>query len=132
VVPLLVHQSQSAHVDRWWSEDPAAALWVLTPTEITSALWRLVRDGKLPELEALRADTRAQDLAAGSYAVVDVEHVQAHARRLLRLHPLRVGDALQLGAALVWAADRPEGKILHSFDERLVLAARREGFVVPG
>ncbi|HEV8612057.1 MAG TPA: type II toxin-antitoxin system VapC family toxin [Gemmatimonadales bacterium] len=131
MVPLLVHQSASPVVDSWFAGDPAIVLWTLTPVEITSALWRLVREGGLPEVEALRADTRAQELAAASYAVMELETVQALARRLLRTHSLRAADALQLGASLFWANGRPQGKTLHTLDERLALAARREGFEVP-
>jgi len=61
-----------------------------------------------------------------------VERVKASARRLLRLHPLRAADALQLGAALAWADGAPEGLIVHTFDRRLAAAAEREGFrVIP-
>ena len=59
--------------------------------------------------------------------------MKALAVRLLRVHPLRGADALQLGAALVWADGAPSGLVLHTLDRRLALAAEREGFrVVPG
>jgi hypothetical protein len=57
--------------------------------------------------------------------------VKGLARRLLRVHALRAADALQLGAALVWAGGRPQGKVLLTLDERLALIAKREGFEVP-
>lgn len=47
------------------------------------------------------------------------------------MHPLRTADALQLGASLLWAGSRPQENTLHTLDERLALAARREGFDVP-
>jgi predicted nucleic acid-binding protein len=131
VVPLLVHQQTSARTDRWLADDPALSLWTLTPVEITSALWRLVRDGTLQEADAQLGESRALELAAASYTIADIEAVKALARRLLRVHTLRAADALQLGAALVWASGQPQGKTLHTLDERLALAARREGFVVP-
>jgi hypothetical protein len=40
-------------------------------------------------------------------------------------------DALQLGAALLWAEGHPEGRTLYTLDARLRGAAEREGFVVP-
>lgn len=131
VVPLLVRQAPSARADRWFAADQRIALWTLTPVEITSALWRLVRDGGLAEDEAHAADLRAQELAAASHTVADVERVKGIARRVLRVHVLRAADALQLAASLVWAAGAPHGKTLHTLDERLALAARREGFDVP-
>lgn len=81
--------------------------------------------------DAYRADTRVQEISAASYAVVDVDLVQSQARRLLRVHPLRASDAFQLGAALVWAGNQPAGKLMHTLDERLAFASRREGFEVP-
>ena len=131
VVPLLVKQQGSARVDRWFKDDPAVVLWTLSPVEITSALWKLVRAGALSEADAHVGDVRAGELASASYAIVDVEAVKILARRLLRVHMLRAADALQLGAALSWASGRPQGKILLTLDERLALAARREGFDVP-
>jgi len=56
--------------------------------------------------------------------------VKQNAARLLRAHPLRAADALQLGAALLWANGKPAHKILHTFDQRLAEAGTREGFRV--
>ena len=46
--------------------------------------------------------------------------------RLLRVHPLRAHDALQLAAALTWAGSPPSGEIV-AFDHTLREAARLEG-----
>ncbi len=106
-------------------------MWTLTPIEVTSALWRLVREGILAEDDARRADHRAAELAAASHLVVDVESVKSLGQRMIRVHALRAADALQLAAGLFWSGGRPESKVLHTFDDRLALAARREGFDVP-
>ena len=131
VVPLLIRQEASSRVDRWWADDARVALWTLTPVEITSAVWRRVREGAMTESDARAAETRAQELADASYTVTDIEGVKTLARRLLRVHPLRAADALQLGAALVWAGGQPAGKTLLTLDDRLAGSARREGFDVP-
>jgi uncharacterized protein len=131
VVPLVIHQAAAARADRWFAADPSLVLWRLTPVEITSALWRLARDGSLSEDDARTAEARADELAAASRMVADTERVEALARRLLRVHALRAADALQLAAALVWVSGRPQGQMLHTLDTRLALAARREGFDVP-
>ena len=131
VVPLVVRQSVSASVDRWFAEDPDVVIWTLTTIEITSALWRLRREEALDEAEVRAAELRTGELASGSFIVADVDSVKPLAVRLLRVHALRAADALQLGAALVWSGGRPHGKTLHTLDERLALAARREGFSVP-
>jgi len=72
------------------------------------------------------------ELVRSSHAIVDIEGVKSQARRLLRVHALRAADAMQLGAAWEWASGRPAGRVLHTLDGRLGLAARREGFrVIP-
>jgi hypothetical protein len=130
LAPLLVRQGVSAEVDRWLSEDGDVVTWTLTPVELVSALRRLVRDGELGEREARRAEDLAGTVLERTHVVVDVERVKAVAIRLLRVHGLRAADALQLGAALVWADGEPAGLVLHTFDRRLATAAQREGFEV--
>lgn len=130
VVPLVVTQATSAQADEWLSEDGEVVLWTLTPTEVVSALRRLVREGAVAEEVAEDAEARSEELAAASHLVVDVETVKAQARRLLRLHALRAADALQLAAAIEWAGGHPAQRLLHTFDERLGRAAVREGFAV--
>ena len=132
VVPLIVAQAASPQADGWLSEDPELALWTLTSVELASAIRRLVREGVLGEREANTAEARADELIRASHVIFNVETVQAQARRLLRLHPLRAADAMQLGAALEWAGGRPAGRFLHTLDAQLAVAATREGFhVVP-
>jgi hypothetical protein len=58
--------------------------------------------------------------------------VRRSAERLLRTHPLRTAESLQLAAALVAADHDPATLTVVSVDERLNAAARREGFVVLG
>jgi hypothetical protein len=50
--------------------------------------------------------------------------------RLLRVHPLRAADAIQLAAATVAAEERPSTLGLVTLDARLGVAAEREGFLV--
>jgi predicted nucleic acid-binding protein len=52
------------------------------------------------------------------------------ATRLLRVHPLRAADALQLAAAIIAAEDDPRSLPFVTLDDRLALAAEREGFPV--
>ena len=58
------------------------------------------------------------------------ERVRRAAARLLRVHPLRAADALQLAAAIVGSEDRPETLPFVTLDDRLADAATREGFRV--
>lgn len=50
------------------------------------------------------------------------------AHRLLRVHPLRAADALQLAAATIAAERRPPTLTFVTLDDRLRAAADREGF----
>ena len=132
LVPLLVGQSDSPKADRWLAEDGEVAIWTLTAVEIVSALMRLVREGAIDDRSAHTTEARVDELLGSCHAIVDVDAVKSHARRLLRLHPLRAADAMQLGAALEWATGRPTNRVLHTLDARLAVAARREGFrVIP-
>ena len=132
LVPLIIQQPDSRQTDAWFADDGQVAIWTLSVVEITSALWRLVREGRLGESAARDAESRAAELAAASHTVVDVNAARALAQRVLRVHPLRAADALQLAAALLWAGGQPHLRVLHTLDDRLAAAARREGFDVPG
>ncbi len=131
VVPLLIQQERSSRAAAWVSGDDAMVMWTLTPVEVVSALRRLVREGALSEDAARVAEVRLGEMLARSHIVIDVEAVKSLAARLLRLHPLRAFDALQLGAALHWTEGNPQGRTLHTLDNRLAQAAEREGFLVP-
>lgn len=106
-------------------------LWTLTAVEVASAFRRLVRDQALEESDARLAERRLDQLVRTCHLVIDVPGVKEIATRLLRFHSLRAFDALQLGAALLWAEGRPGGRTLHTLDVRLGSAAEREGFAVP-
>lgn len=131
VVPLLVCQESSPVAEGWVLEDPEMILWTLTSIEVVSAFRRLVREHALEEDSARVAERRLDQLVRTCHVVVDVTAVKGQATRLLRFHPLRAFDALQLGAALLWAEGHPEGRTLHTLDGRLGSAAEREGFSVP-
>lgn len=131
LVPLLITQPGSAVTDLWLREDGTIAVWTLTPVEMASAIHRLVREHAISERDADDAEQRIAELMRACHVVVDVEAVKDRALRLLRVHELRAADALQLGAALEWAAGRTAGRVVHTLDVRLATAARREGFTTP-
>lgn len=66
-------------------------------------------------------------LRASWFEVQPGDAIREQALRLLRVHPLRAADALQLAAALEWAGT-PTRAAFMTFDERLRSAAHREGF----
>jgi predicted nucleic acid-binding protein len=130
VIPLLVQQQASAQADSWYAQDTVMVLWTLTTVETLSGLQRLLRDGMLSEAEVRAAEHRLTQVVQTAHVVERVDAVKATATRLLRMHPLRAADALQLGAALCWARSAPAGHSLITLDERLARAAVSEGFSV--
>ena len=67
-----MRQARSPEARHWFAADRQPALWVATPAEVTSALWRLVREEALAVDDAFRADRRGDELAAAAYLVSDV------------------------------------------------------------
>lgn len=131
IVPLLVDEPTSKALASRRTTDPTMVVWWGTPIECVSALCRLEREGALPADGWLAAARRLDALAAGWLEVAPAAAVRDTARRLLRVHPLRAADALQLAAAFEAAEGRPSGTTLLTFDERLRNVALREGFDVP-
>ena len=111
-------------------EDPSMFVWWATPVEVVSAVARRERDGQLTLSEASAALQRLDVLASGWYELQPSPRLRLTARRLLRVHPLRAADALQLAAAVL-AVDREATSLeFVCLDEQLGEAARREGFPV--
>jgi len=130
IVPLLAQQPATTQIERWLDQDGQLVVWTFSETEIRSALWRLLRERLLDEEQTLACERLSEKLLLSAHVIHHVEEVKKHARRLLRVHPLRAADALQLGAAITWADGSNEAKVFHAFDLKLRDAARREGFSV--
>lgn len=130
VVPLLVPESKSGSTQRLYEGDPIIVAWWGTELECTSAVARRQRLGQLHPEVAAEAFVRLSALRAGWHEVEPTEDVRESAKRLLRTHDLRTADALQLAAALFVAEARPSTLEFVSLDDRLLAAARLEGFVV--
>ncbi|HSM51402.1 MAG TPA: type II toxin-antitoxin system VapC family toxin [Thermoanaerobaculia bacterium] len=104
----------------------------ITETECVSAIARREREGRLApgEVQALLAQL---DLLSGVWVEVPLgPAVRRIARRLLRVHPLRAADALQLASCLALTPDAGPGLDFVCLDELLTLAAQREGLAVIG
>ena len=128
VVPLLVPESMSRPVQQLYEADPVMFAWWATEIERTSAIARRQRLGQLREDVVTEGLARLSALRAGWHEVEPGEVVRESAKRLLRVHDLRTADALQLAAAFFVAEARPSTLEFVSLDDRLLAAARREGF----
>lgn len=127
-MPLLVAEATTDAVRALAAEDPAMLVWWATEVECASAVARLERQGDLEDGATREALARLDAVARGWHEIQPGEAVRRAARRLLRVHGLRAGDALQLAAAIVAAEDQPASLEIVSLDDRLADAARREGF----
>ena len=130
IVPLLVNEEATDATLALAREDPELAVWSGTPVECASAIARLERDGA-PADRIAEAFARLDDLAQAWTEVEPHDEIREVARRLLRVHPLRAADALQLAAAYLVSERRPATLEVVTLDERIRLAARKEGFVAP-
>jgi len=139
---VILYLDASALAKRYVREegsDVVARHLALTPcvvsrwseVEIVSALARRCREGAFPPAERDRAaDTLRSDLL--SLHVVEVTPaVTRIATELLRRHPLRAGDAVQLASA-VYLRDLLTAPVAFlAFDDRLTRAATSEGLEPP-
>jgi predicted nucleic acid-binding protein len=130
IVPLLVNQASSVAVSDEVERDPDLVVWWGTGVECVSAFTRLEREGKITAAELVAAIDNLPVLAASWQEVQPAARVRQTAERLLRVHPLRAADALQLAAAVIAADDDPRSLPFVTLDDRLARAAEREGFPV--
>ena len=130
VVPLLLVEPGSEDLMALLEDDPVMLAWWGTRVECTAAVARREREGALGVAAAGAALERLHALAAQWHEVLPGDGIRTTAERLLRVHPLRSADGLQLAAAIVAAEHEPRTLAFVSLDERLTEAAGREGFVV--
>jgi predicted nucleic acid-binding protein len=130
IVPLLMMEAATRTTLALAAKDPAMLVWWATQVECASAIARLERDGALDSSAVTHAFDRLRHLAGGWHEVDPSDAVREAAVRFLRVHPLRAADALQLAAAFVAAERRPSSLEVVTLDERMAVAARKEGFAV--
>lgn len=131
IIPLIVEQAATDHLRQAASSDPAIVTWWGTRIECVSALARLERANRLasgiaPSIAQLRR-------AASTWAEMSPsQDLREQAMRLLRVHDLRAGDAVQLAAAIVACDFQPAALDFVTLDVRQAEAAEKEGFRVIG
>ena len=130
LVPLLVAEPTSLAIGQEYDRDPQVVVWWGTGLECVSALARLEREGSLIGGSLAGGLQRLDGIARAWREVLPGARVRDIATRLLRVYVLRASDALQLGAAIVAAQEQPASLPFVTLDDRLTLAAEREGFTV--
>ncbi|MCY3988997.1 MAG: type II toxin-antitoxin system VapC family toxin [Gammaproteobacteria bacterium] len=111
--------------------DDRMAVWWGSPVEYAAALARREREGRLTAGEVVQHLSRLAALSKVWFEVRPSRRIVILAQRLLRVHPLRAADSLQLAAALTVAEDDPASIGFVCFDTRLNEAASREGLAIP-
>ena len=130
IIPLLADEPTRERLLGLLEEDPQVLAWWGTPVEIASALARRECEKLLTADEVTAALVAVRQFADNWHEIVPSDSVRRTAERLLRAHPLRAADSLQLAAALVAADHNPSSLEMVCLDARLSSAARREGFTV--
>jgi len=130
LVPLLVQEELTERIADLYKRDREAVAWWGSRVECASALARLERQGTLDLAGISEAFARLGALAETWNEIEPAAAVRETAQRLLRVHDLRAADSLQLAAAF-WASEvHPSTMQLVTLDDRLAIAAQREGFDV--
>ena len=128
IIPLCCRQMISTAARQVMRSHGAQIVWWGAGIEAVSAIYRLAREGGL-RLKEAQAAMRALDvLRQGWHEISPSDEVRQTAERLLRTHPLRAADALQLAAALTWCGNHARGRSFICADVRLSDAADKEGF----
>lgn len=130
IIPLCLEEQFSETVRLLAQEDGDLAAWWGTSVECVSSFARLRREGIITHDSEQTVRNLIDQLAKCWAEVTPSEEVRTTARRLLLRHSLRAADALQLAAALVWAANKPDDLGFVCLDKRLRDAARAEGFLL--
>jgi len=130
LISLFVTEPESERRTSLLKEDAHVVTWWGSRIECASALNRLQREQSLDERGLVQALGNLDAFCETCVEILPSEEVRKRAIRLLRMHPLRATDAVQLGAALVAAHEDPSSLALVTSDDKLKLAAQREGFLV--
>lgn len=130
LAPLCCQQPSSARARQLARRLTRQIVWWGTTTEITSALARLDREGRLTPGLLRQHLEQLERLQNGWIEVLPVEQVRLMAADLLLRYPLRGADSLQLAAALAWCKQNPRRRPFVCFDERLAQVAEEVGFEV--
>ncbi|MGH7246879.1 MAG: type II toxin-antitoxin system VapC family toxin [Pseudomonadota bacterium] len=129
-MPLLVREESSGQLRSLLARDYAMFVWWGSEIECISALARRQREGRLAAQGMTVAFAGIRRLAQVWHEIDPTDALREVAVRFVRVHPLHFADALQLAAAFMAAEQRPSSLAVVTLDERLAIAARKEGFAI--
>jgi len=130
LIPLFVQQGDTETFKDLLREDPQIITWWGSRVECASTFNRLLRESMIDQNDFDQIQIQFENFASSWVEIQATEKLRQRALRLLRLHPLRAADALQLAAALVGCEESPQTLPFICSDSRLSDAAAKEGFQV--
>ena len=130
LVPLLIEEEWTAPLSELYLQEDGVLVWWGTEVECVSAIARSEREGRLSASTATQAVQGVESLAQTWHRIEPADALRRTAKRFLRVHPIRAADSLQLAAAFLAAEGQPPTLGFVCLDDRLVVAAQKEGFQV--
>ncbi len=130
LLPLLTWEQETELRESQLRAEAEMVAWWGTRMECHSAIRRREREGGLTSESVRKALVRLDHLSTSWYEVSPSETIRLRGERLLKVHPLRAADALQLAAALLAFNEKTAGVKLYTADSRLAQAAELEGFTL--
>ena len=133
LVPLLIREPSSQSMRALLHDDGEVIASFITVVEVSSAVWRRLHNGELDAAEHAEAEKRFAALSNNWWETNEVRRIIEVALDLLRRHPLRAADALQLASAIDIVATgrkKPSSLPFVTLDTDLASAARAVGFPV--
>jgi uncharacterized protein len=130
LVPIIFDEPSSEHARALAEDGMELLVWWGSPVECVSAIARRERRGELDRGGVEEAVSFLDRLGDGWREIPPSDRIRDTARRLVSVHDLRAADAFQMAAAHAASDGRPASLPFVTLDERLALAASREGFPV--
>lgn len=130
LVSLVTGDEGGERLEELYGDGSGVWIWWITPVEIASSIARRERSGELTTESATQAYATLANMGATWHQVLPAESLRESAKRLLRVHPLRAADSLQLASALTLAGPEHAPLEFVSRDSRLSDAAAKQGLTV--
>ena len=130
IVPVLLDEPSSPRTRALAYDGTELAVWWATLVECVAAISRRERHGELDVDQVTLARTTLGALVSRWTEVPPSDGIRKSAQRMVSVHEIRTADAFQLAAALAASDNEPETVPVVTLDERLAMAAQREGFRV--
>lgn len=128
LVPLILEESSSDKMVEIHNKDPNIMVWWSAEIESISALARMERENLIDSVLFIESKNILNSLKEKWYEVQPIPKIKSLAIRLLRVHSLKTADSLQLAAALTACEQNPQSLPFVCLDNRLNIAAQKEGF----